>query len=81
MTKLFIQNSGVFLPAGITLEEVELKQKCWQDQKKIALDTNVSLYKAKKKIIKSLIDTLEVMDSEQIRELEAVKEAEQFIKE
>lgn len=80
MTKLFIQNGGVFLPVGITLEEVELKQKCWQDQKKIALDTNVSLYKATK-IIKNLIDALEAMDGEQIRELEAVKEAEQFIKE
>lgn len=61
-------------------KEVELKQRCWQDQKNISLDTNCSLYKAKE-IIKKLIDTLEAIDGEQIRELKVVKEAEQFIKE
>jgi len=34
-----------------------------------------------KAIIKSLIDDLEVIDGEQTRELKAVKEAEQFLKE
>lgn len=33
-----------------------------------------------KEIIKSLIDDLEVIDSEQTRELKTVKEAEQFLK-
>lgn len=34
-----------------------------------------------KEIIKNLIDDLTAIDGEQIRELEAVKEAEQFLKE
>lgn len=27
MTKLFIQNDGVFLPAGVTLEEIKVLEK------------------------------------------------------
>ena len=34
-----------------------------------------------KELIQDLIDSLEVIDGEQIRELKVVKEAEQFIKE
>lgn len=39
---------------------------------------NVKLTKAKR-IIQDLIDSLEVIDGEQIRELKIVKEAEQFL--
>lgn len=34
-----------------------------------------------KEIIKNLIDSLETIDGEQVRELEVVKEAEQFLEE
>ena len=40
---------------------------------------NVNLTKAKR-IIQDLIDSLEVIDGEQIRELKVVKDAEQFLR-
>ena len=40
---------------------------------------NVKLTKAKE-LIQNLIDSLEVIDGEQIRELKVVKEAEQFLR-
>lgn len=75
MTKLFIQHDGVFLPAGITLEEVE-RQKADIEKMKCCGNCNKA-----KEIIKKLIDSLECIDGEQVRELKAVKEAEEFIKE
>lgn len=44
------------------------------------MKVNGQLYKAKG-IIKNLINTLTVIDGEQIRELKEVKEAEQFLSE
>ena len=58
------------------------KCECWTSAKKGAefgySKCNTQLTKAKE-LIKDLIDSLEVIDGEQIRELKVVKEAEQFI--
>ena len=63
---------------AVLKKELKIFQRNWQDQKNISFDTNCSLYKAKE-IIKKLIDDLMAIDGEEIRELEAVKEAEQFL--
>ena len=58
------------------------KCECWTFAKKGAEfgynKCNAKLVKAKE-IIQDLINSLEVIDGEQIRELKVVKEAEQFI--
>lgn len=60
------------------------KCECWTFAKKGAEfgynKYNTELSKAKE-LIQDLIDSLEVIDGEQIRELKVVKEAEQFIRE
>ena len=58
-------------------KELEISQRCWQDQKNISLDTNCKLYKAKK-IIKNLMVFAEMDDREYEKEY---KEAEQFLNE
>lgn len=63
---------------------IQGKDKVIQELKKELNSTPVSknqqLNKAKE-IIQDLIDSLEVIDGDQIRELKVVKEAEQFLKE
>ena len=58
------------------------KCECWTFAKKGAEfgynKCNTELSKAKE-LIQDLIDSLEVIDGEQIRELKVVKEAEQFL--
>lgn len=51
-----------------------------RSEKKMDKDEHCQLVKAKE-IIKNLIDDFTTIDGEQIRELRAVKEAEQFINE
>ena len=58
------------------------KCECWTFAKKGAefgyIKGNKQLTKTKK-IIQDLIDSLEIIDGEQIRELKVVKEAERFL--
>ena len=77
--------------------EVSCREKCecWTFAKKSAelgynkafveadknLKAIVTDFNKAKELIQDLIDSLEVIDGEQIRELKVVKEAEQFIKE
>lgn len=65
-----------------TSEEVEkTKKENEQLKQQIEKMKHCGNCNKEKEIIKNLIDTLEVIDGEQIRTLGIVKEAEEFIKE
>ena len=75
--------------AELEKENAELKEQCLiladcntcnSTCKTENIEMKKQLIKAKE-IIKNLIDDLTAIDGEEIRELEAVKEAEQFLKE
>lgn len=72
----------------ICKENAELKDNLLQDREtywgkgvKYAEKKYLSQLTQAKKILKSLVDDLEVIDGEQTKELDSVKEAEQFLKE